>query len=100
VTEPQSPFLSATYINELVRHGDAIFREEFRSYMVQFMQEGHPPFTEPLSPADEEAYLKSAEAVQTAQQLMGSQEESDRARGLELALQIQAVRRNGNSQTA
>ncbi len=97
--EKLSPGLGAAYINRLVEHGRLAFREDFRLLIVNAMQDGYLWFTEPLTPAERQAWLLSAEADQQVAEKIQDPEASVRAEAVELAQEITEAR-NGNTANA
>lgn len=97
--EARNPGLGAAYINNLVAEGRAAFREHFRLLMVNAMQDGYLWFTEPLTPAERQSWLLSAEADQQVAEQIQDPDASVRAQAVELTQEITEAR-NGQSQIA
>ncbi len=90
--ELTSPGLRADYINTLVEEGRKAFRERLRLLLVNFMQTGYLPYTEPLKGKERQQWLLSPAAGEEAMALMNEMEAADRQRGLELWAEIQEAR--------
>ncbi len=98
-SELLSPGLGAEYINEMVVHFRRSFKDAFRLYMKNMMQNGYMWFTEPMTPQERQAYLLSGDADAEMQEKIADPNPNVRAKGVELAMEITEAR-NGNAPNA